>query len=195
MQLGLVVAIGLTTGALTLLGQKYLPDAVVQFANCFSVWLAASFLLGSIVRTTMWALLGGVAVQFLALLGYYAMSYIVLDLTLGTYNNALFWASGGLLGGPVLGLAGFWWRNGRDTLAMVATAVLGATFIAEGIYLLRILAYDIGWAFVAVGVVLTLVLAPTWRGRGQSLALAAAGSVMLFVLYSYGFGFVYDLTY
>jgi hypothetical protein len=194
MHLGLVLAIGLATGALTLLGQKYLPDAVVQFANSFAVWLAASFLLGSLVRTTLWSLLGGIAVQFLALVGYYATSYLVLDLTLDTYNNALFWASGGLLGGPALGLAGFWWRSGPGNRAILATALLGATFISEGIYLLRSLAYNIGWAFVAVGVVLAITLAPSWRGRGLSLGLATAGSVVLFLLYRYGFGFLYDLS-
>jgi hypothetical protein len=128
------------------------------------------------------------------LIGYYATSYLVLDLTLDTYTNALFWASGGLLGGPALGLAGFWWRNRQGGRAILATALLGATFISEGIYLLQRLAYEIGWAFVAVGIVLTLALSPSWRGRNLSLVLAAAGSVILFLLYRYGFGFVYDLS-
>ncbi len=194
MQLLLVVVIGLTTGALTLLGQKYLPEAILQFANCYSVWLAASFLLGSPVRTVVWALVGGGAVQILALVGYYVTSYLVLDLTLGTYNNALFWASGGLLGGPVLGLAGFWWQTRQGTRAILATALLSATFISEGLYLLLRLGYGIGWAFVIIGVVLAIGLPSASTERGVSLGLATAGSLILFLLFRYGFGFLYELS-
>lgn len=193
-QASLVLAIGLATGALTLLGQKHLPDSALQVANAWSVWLAASFAFGSLVRTSLWAIIGGAAVQALALAAWYITSYLVLDLTLDTWNDPLFWAIGGLLGGPVLGLAGYLWRNGSDPLAACASALFGATVIADGIYLLRTLRYDIGWAFVAVGLVAAIALPRSACGRTPSFLLAGAFGITLFLASRDGFGYFNDFT-
>jgi hypothetical protein len=194
MQSAVVLGIGLATGFLTLIGQRHLPDSVGQFASCYSVWLGASFLCGSLVRTPPWALIGGGIVQGVALAGCYLASFFVLDSTLDTYNNHLYWVIGGLVGGPALGVAGYLWRNGSDRQAVIGSALLGATFISEGIYLVRTLDDEIGWAFTAIGLAVALILPHAARGRTASILLATAVGLALYGGSIDGIGYLNDIT-
>lgn len=73
------------------------------------------------------------------------------------------WVVVALVGGPVLGMAGRWWRGDRQRLRIAALALLGGVFFAEGLdWVLRNFhAGTMGWTMMAVGVVVPLVLGRT----------------------------------
>ncbi|MGW3160352.1 DUF6518 family protein [Streptomyces sp. NPDC001089] len=69
------------------------------------------------------------------------------------------WAVAGLVGGPLLGWAGWTVRRGQGNVRMVAGAVIPMVLLGEGLWFALILHY---WAdaasFLAVGALLTAVL-------------------------------------
>jgi CubicO group peptidase (beta-lactamase class C family) len=166
----------LLTGVLTSRGQTYLPGSILQFANSYSVWLAVSFLIGVLLPNRTAGLIGGVAVQLMALVGYYVASFLFLGVPPGNLGIVLLWVIGGATGGPALSLGGYWWRTRHDRYAAIGSALLGAIFVSEGLYVLITLQYPIGAAFVALGVVATLVTTRQLRTFPLTLALTAAFS-------------------
>lgn len=72
-RIGLIVAVGFATGALTQIGQSVLPDGWSQVANAISPWLLMVFCLGAAMPDRRWAASAGVAALLLALVGYYLM--------------------------------------------------------------------------------------------------------------------------
>jgi hypothetical protein len=114
----LVAAVGLATGALTLVGTLLLA------------------LLGYQLAATVAAV--GVSVPGL-----------------------LIWSVTALVGGPLSGLAGRHWRAGTGRARALAIAILGAAFVAEGVYTLGSIERlaGAGWTEVAVGLGLCLLLA------------------------------------
>jgi hypothetical protein len=76
----------------------------------------------------------------------------------------VFWVGIALVGGPLFGAAGRWWRDARRWRRVVAAALLGATFVAEALYVLQHLGFGdptAGWIEIAVGVLVPVIL-----GRG-----------------------------
>jgi hypothetical protein len=191
--LGLIAGIGLLTGFLTSRGQTYLPDGASQFANSYAVWLTTSFLVGALLPAPAWAFVGGALVQFVALAGYYLTAQILLDAPPGGTAIVAFWVLGGTLGGPILGLVGFWWRRYGGRRALTAAALPGALYLSEGLYLLLGLGYGVGYAFLLIGLALTAVLARGGRRAIGSVALALPLGLILYACYRYGFGLLYSL--
>ena len=189
---GLILGIGLLTGILTSRGQTYLPDGARQFANSYSVWLTVSFLIGLLLPSRGWALIGGAVVQFAALAGYYLASQVFFGAPPGGLGIVAFWAIGGICGGPPLGLAGFWWRGRSGRFAIVAGVLLGGVYLSEGFYLLFVLRYGIGYAFLLVGVILAAGLARGLRHALASVALSLPLGLVLYLCLRYGFGYLYD---
>lgn len=142
-----------------------------------------------------WAMGAGVATLALAVVGYYAT--VQLRFGYGGSTGALvLWSVASVVGGVVFGAAGRWWRDPRPWLRAVAIGLVAAVFIAEGIYLTRILpevAVRIGFALV--GLVAPLILGRSWpdRGRGYlavipALALGGLGYVALDAVYAFTAG-------
>jgi len=105
-RVGLIAAVGLLAGVATQLGQSLLPDGVSQAANSISPWLLVAFVLGSRMPDRRWAVLAGFGALAFALLGYYGM--VQLRFGYGGSTGALvLWGIGALVGGPVLGVAGW----------------------------------------------------------------------------------------
>ena len=148
--------------------------------------------IGLLLPSRAWALVGGVLVQFVALTGYYAASQVRFDAPPGGVGIVAFWAIGGIVGGPVLGLAGVWWRQVEGWRTVVAAALPPALYLSEGLYYLLGLGYSVGSAFLLVGVALAVGLARSRARLLRVLAIALALGMIFYVGFRYGFGFLYD---
>ncbi len=145
--------------------------------------------MGAALPTTRWAAAAGAAVLLLAVVGYYAMIQLRYGYG-GSTGSLVLWGIASLVGGPVFGAAGRWWRDARPWLRAAAIGLVGAVFVAEGVYLVLILPEAaVGVGFALVGLVLPLLLGRSWpdRGRGYvamlpALALGAAGYVALILV-------------
>ena len=186
-----IAGIGLATGVLSQLAQDLLPDAWSQVGNSISPWLLVAFLLGSRMPDRRWAISAGVGALLLAVVGFYATTTIRFGIGGGT-TALVFWGLGALVGGSVFGLAGCEWRTSPDRrLRALAIGLLGAVFIAEGLYQLRVVpASSVGPAYLVVGAAIPLILGRSWPDRVAGcvavlpgLALGAIGYLVFQGLY------------
>ena len=153
----LIVAAGLATGIVTQIGQGALPGEWSQLANAITPWLLVAFLLGSVMPDERWAVAAGVAALLLALVGYYGMVQLRFGYG-GSTSSWILWGAGAIVGGPVYGLAGRWWRGPSHRRRTVAIGLLAAVAIAEGAY--NVLVVDhvtVGVAFIVAGLVVPLL--------------------------------------
>ncbi len=191
-QVGLVLGAGLATGALTQLGQAWLPDGVTQWANAISPWLLVAFLVGSAMPDSIRAAIAGAATLVVALLGYNVMLHLQVGYS-SSVSATLFWAIGALVGGPVFGIAGRTWRVGTPRLSAVALGLLVAVFVAEGARNALLLDYPIdGTLFIIVGLLLPIVLGRTREVVGWAY-LAAVPIVGMGMLGYLAFSGLYGL--
>jgi hypothetical protein len=165
-----IVGIGLAFGALTVLGQAILPGSWNHFANSGAVWLVAAFMVGIWTPSVLWAMMGGFISLIMALAGY-TVVITVLGLTY-PFSAMAFWGTVALVGGPVFGLAGQWWRHPTGSWRHATSAALmGGVFIAEGWYLLTIIQDMLaGWVSIVIGVLFAILLPRSWKDRFHSLA-------------------------
>ncbi|WP_432548380.1 DUF6518 family protein [Kineococcus sp. SYSU DK004] len=193
--LAVAALVGIGWGAATSGLQTVLPWPFAGLANAVGPWLAPAFAVGALARRPWVAAVAGLLVCAGEVAGYYAVS----SLRGFGVNPAmvLLWAGTGVLGGPLLGAAGWCWRRVRALrAASPAAALLGAVFLTEG-------AVGYGWylrypgdavVFCVLGAALVLALGATSaaargaRARGAGLAtawllllvpLGAAGQVAL----------------
>ncbi len=179
----MVVVAGLATGALTQLGQGLLPDDWSQLANAISPWLLVAFLVGSTMPGPLRAALAGFGTLALALVGYDAMILLRYGYGPGT-TSTVFWGIGAIVGGPVFGTAGRWWRAGRDRQRAIAIGLLVGVFVSEGLRNALTLSYPAaGAAFILAGLLMPLVLG---RSRGDRL-LAYGAAVPILGLGALGY--------
>jgi len=195
--LGLAVLVGVAWGAATSGLQSVLPWPFAGLANAVAPWVAPAFLVGALARRPRVAVAAGVLVCCGEVGGYYATS----ALRGFGVNPAMvvLWTVTALVGGPVLGAAGWCWRRARSLRwAALGAALLGGVFLAEGAvgygYYLRYAGDAV--VFCALGALAVLVLgaaapaarAARARGRGAGAAsawllvvlpLGAAGDVAL----------------
>lgn len=164
----LVLVAGLATGVVTQLGQSLLPTDWSQAANAISPWLFVAFLVGSAMPGWRAAGLAGAATLVLALIGYYAMTTLRFGIG-GSTASLVFWGLGAVVGGPVFGAAGWWWRHGSHRSRASALGLLTAAFIAEAGYHAIVLAEPP----VALGFVIAGLLVPLILGRSRDDRLGA----------------------
>lgn len=187
-----LVLIGSLTGVITSFGQTYIPGTFNQLANSYAVWLTASFIGGNFLSSQKQALVGGVVVQLIAIAFYYLTSYLRFDMTFGSYGILLFWGMGGLLMGPVLGLAGQWWSRKREDRIGYAIALLSASYLSEGFRNLFEFGYSVGYAFLIIGVGSFILM---YRSNSGILKFGLLTGVLTCIMYiglTYGFGFLYE---
>jgi Family of unknown function (DUF6518) len=175
------VVLGLLVGLLTSFGQKYLPEFLLQFANSYSVWLVASFFVGSLATSYKKAMMYGTFTQLSALLGYYVTSYICFGAQTSLFS-AIFdvFFVGAIFAGPILGLAGYEYSRNRK-YSLYAMAAFSGSFLSEGLYTLIQLKYSVGYAFLFIGLAIAVMLKRTERSIIQRLL-----SSMFFGLIFYG---------
>jgi len=181
------VLIGLGWGAATSGLQTVLPWPFAALANAVGPWVAPAFLVGAWSRRPWAAVLAGVAVCFGELAGYYTVSALR---GFGVHPATVaMWAAAGVLGGPVLGMAGWCWRRGRSVrTAAAGAALLGGVFLAEGLVTYGISLQDTGDAvvFCVLGAGLVAVLGATASagraGGTRARGVGAAAAWLLLVL-------------
>ena len=186
--------VGLVTGALTQVGQGILPDGWRVVANSITPWLAVAFVVGSRApaRAPVPAAVGGIVTLLGALVGYYGLVAIRYGYGPSLSGAVLLWLVAAVVGGPVFGVVGAWWRGPDAWRRAVGPALLGAAAIAEGVYLSRIETVAAAApAFIVVGLVLPVVLGRAREDRVRGLValvpclgLGAAGFVATLALYS-----------
>ena len=129
--LGVAVLIGLAWGAATSGLQTVLPWPFSGLANAVSPWVAPAFAVGAFARRPWVAAVAGTLVCFGEVGGYYAVS-AVRDFGI---NPALVvtWLVTGVVGGPVSGAAGWYWRRLWSLRwAGLSAALMGGVFLSEG---------------------------------------------------------------
>jgi hypothetical protein len=167
----LVAGAGLATGGLTLLGQGVLDAEWNRLANSGAIWLAVAFVVGSRMASDREAFVAGTATLLFALVGYEVAARV----TGASISVAglVIWSGTALVGGPVYGFAGRRWRVGVGRDLVLAVALLGAVFVAEGAYTLLAIPdlARVGLVEVVVGFALPVVLGRGGRERVAGFAL------------------------
>ena len=116
-----------------------------------------AFLLGSAMPDTRWAAAAGIGALLLALIGYYGMVQLRYGYGGGT-TSWIIWGLGAVVGGPVFGIAGHWWRGPVHRRRAIALGLLAAVAIAEGAYNILVVDHaSVGVALIAVGLLVPLV--------------------------------------
>ena len=181
----LLIALGLAVGVLTVVGQGALPGDWHTWANSGAVWLATAFFAGSFMPTDRAAAAAGVLLLVGAVVGYYASVPLIVEGAAAGARSVIIWVIVALVGGPVFGVAGRWWRSDRPRRRIAALGSLGGVFFAEGLDRLVRNPHlgTMGWTMMAVGVVVPLILG---RTNGERLwSLAAELPVILAALGAY----------
>jgi hypothetical protein len=162
----LVIVAGLSLGILTVYGQR-LPGGWSTLANSGAVWLVFAFVAGSLMRTDLTAAAAGTGTLIGAVIGYYAAVPIVVDGASANMRSVAIWTGTALVGGPVFGVAGRWWRREPFLKRVIALGLLSGVFVAEGLNDVRYIptVRTAGWVFLAVGLLVPLVLGRSWRER------------------------------
>jgi hypothetical protein len=181
----MMAVVGLAVGALSFLAQGRLPGDWYYLGNSGAVWLVPAFFMGALVRSQRWAAVAGLGTLAGCLLGYFATGTLW-DVPYSWVLIA-YWVGVALVGGPVFGLAGRWWRDERQARRALALALLGGVFLAEGVYSLVFNPHlSVGWPLIAAGVLIPIIVGRSLRDRLWGLAallpVAALGGAAFLVL-------------
>ncbi len=181
-------AAGLLLGGATSFGQQYLPDGVSSFANSNSGWTLLAFAVTLICTRwssarRWWVAAGLGLVVFQALLQGYAVVSTLRGFP-DSYGPGDFYFTVAMLAGPVVGLAGYWWRSPSGVFRALGGGIFATVMIGDGVSGLLRVADTTGWLYwvisIAIGVgVLAWLLARRLsrrRDRGLAVALAVAGT-------------------
>ncbi len=171
----LIVALAATVvGALTSVGQQFLPDALRPLSNSASGWtipVAASVYLArpALRLAPLLGVLGFTATN----LGYAAASNLR-----GHPYDPGFWLIVGLLAGPLVGGAAALLHHRERRWAAVGAGLLAGILAGEGVYGLTTVADTTGaaywWAILAIAVVALAAFSARRLVRPPTIAIAAA---------------------
>jgi hypothetical protein len=191
--MGLAAVVGLAIGALALIGQGHLPGAWNHLVNTGGPWLVGAFFIGALMPSDRWAAAAGLVTLLGCLLGYYVAAHFFVGASADS-GIVAFWVGTALVGGPLFGLAGHWWRDSHDWRRLVGAGLLGAVIVAEGIFLLQVVMPEdraAGWVEIAVGVIVPLLLGRSIRDRLfgllallPALLLGLAGFALFVLVYT-----------
>src|SRR6201992_2914697 len=188
----LVVVIGLGLGALTGLGQAWLPQSSASLANSGASWAAVAFVLALFAtgtgRAILWGLLG-----LAGLAGGYYLTATSRHVPKSP-TSIRFWMLAAVIIGPLLGLAASWVRRGSPLTAALGTRPAAGLVGGESVYGLTAIAGRTSSRYLdiqlAVAVVLLIAL-DAWRVREPApivLSVVTAGVVgaLTYVVYLQG---------
>lgn len=182
--LSIILLIGLLLGALTSFGQTFIPEPFKQLANAYSVWLFASFVIGMLLASYKWAVAGGAAVQYLAILAYYLLSIVRFDSGFSVASN-LIWIVGGTLVGPVAAYLGHAVRAGSKWRPY-GISFMTALFFSEALYQFIILRYiGEGSCFLVIGLGFLSVMLFCEKRHLATIAATIPLTILMFVGYAY----------
>jgi hypothetical protein len=167
---------GLLLGVLTNLAQGWLPGAWQQIANSGAVWSAVAFAAGALssrMGPVSRSAIGGLGAEVGLVVGYYGYAQFGRD-GAGDLFFPLIWLGMACVAGPLFGVAGHWWRHGRDTRRRVTgLAAFAGLFGMEGLAYAWNLHYATqAWACLTLFLLVPLLMARTHKERAWTLAAA-----------------------
>ena len=175
----LVVAVGL--GALTELGQSWLPQSTASLANSGGSWAAVAFVLALLAtgtgRAVLWGLLGLAGLVG----GYYTTA--ILRHVAESPGSIRFWMLAAVIAGPLLGLAASWVRRGSPVAAALGAGAAAGLLGGESYYGLTAIAgstSSLYWTIQLAIAVALLISLDAWRVREPApiiLSVVTAGVV------------------
>lgn len=176
------LATGLAFGVLTNLAQGWLPGASNQIANSIAVWTSVAFAVGALQtrsRASRLAGLQGLAAEVGLVAGYYGYAEFGRE-GMGALLYPLIWLTSACVAGPVMGLAGHWWRHGPTAQRrVVGLAMLTGTFGMESLMHAVYLNHTaVAWTGLALFIGIPQLLGRTLRER----TLAAVAAVLCALL-------------
>jgi hypothetical protein len=188
---GIALVAGLVAGGVTQLLQGILPEGIGSVANSATPWLAVAFGVGTTASRWWLAAIAGAVTLLAALVGYYGLVQLRFGYGAELRGAVLLWLIAAVVGGPVFGVAGRWWRGDGPWLRATGPALLGASAIAEGVYLAGVpTVASAGPLFVVAGLSVPVLLGRRRDDRIRGLvlllpciALGAAGFVATIALY------------
>ncbi|MEI4272187.1 DUF6518 family protein [Klenkia sp. LSe6-5] len=181
------LAAGLLVGALTSPAQTLLGGTVLAgLANAVGPWLLAPFVVGARAGSPRTAALAGVLACTAQVPGYYLVA-AARGFAAST-PWVLVWTGGGLVGGAVLGLAGWAWWTRTDRWRGAGAALLVAVWLTEAVVVfgavLRYWDYAVVSGVVGLGLLAGLGLhdrqwGAALRWLAPALVLGAAGFALV----------------
>jgi len=163
---GLVGAVGVANGLLTLIAFGTLGEGWNTLGNSGAIWLLVAFAVGALMPSTGLAVAGATAGLVGSVVWFYMAAHYLVGMPVSSAAIAI-WLIAALAGGPVYGLAGRWWRHEIDVRHVLGLALMGGVFMAEGAFTVlhgsRV--PIVGWVEVAVGVLFVVVVARSRRDR------------------------------
>ncbi len=186
---GLIGAIGLANGLLTLLAFGTLGAGWNTLGNSGAIWLLVAFAVGALMPTAGLAIAGATASLVGSVVWFYMAAHYLVGMPISSAGIAI-WLIASVTGGPLYGLAGHWWRTGPDARHVVGPALMGGVFIAEGVFTLlhAPLLPIVGWVAVAIGAVFTVALARSTRDRFLGLVALPVVTALALVAYTAIYG-------
>src|SRR6202012_3192021 len=162
----LLLAIAFGLGALTDLGQAWLPQSSASLANSGASWAAVAFVLALLATGTgqaaLWGLLG-----LAGLVGGYYVTAIAQHVP-ESPQSIRFWFLAAVIIGPLLGVAASWVRRGGPVAAAPGAGAVAGLLGGESVYGLTAIAgstSSIYWT-VQLAIAVTLLAAlNAWRVR------------------------------
>src|SRR4051812_29252030 len=127
------VAVAFGLGALTSVGQQFLPDDLRSLANSAGSWTAICFVVLVLSRIRGWRAAGLGILVFIAL----NEGYGVVSRLKGFPYGILFenpWTIIAIVIGPIIGLAASWVQSKRPALVALGAAAPATVLVGEGVY-------------------------------------------------------------
>jgi Family of unknown function (DUF6518) len=166
---------GLGLGAASVYPYVYTSGPLHILGNSAAVWLLFAFAVGAIAGRPVRGAVAGTVLLIATVLAFFAI-YKLLFPEDHVGRVAAFWLGTAVVGGPVFGLAGGFWRTGEPLSRGLSSAMLGGAFVAEAIAFQPTQGRLWQWVEAAFGVALCFVLALGRRAR-----LVAAVALPVFV--------------
>lgn len=185
---------GLGFGVVTNLAQGWLPGAWNQVANSGAVWCVPAFVVGALLAgwaSARSAAVAGLCASIGLVVGYYGYAEFGRD-GMGSLTYPLVWLVMAVISGPLFGVAGLWWWNGRTIRnRVIGLAALGGVFGMESILYGFVLHYaPQAWACLAVLVLVPLVMARRQRERMPTLLTALALAPLAYLVVGFPLQYV-----
>jgi len=179
-----VAAVGVSNALLTLLAFGTLGEGWNTLGNSGALWLLVAFGVGALMPTSGLAVAGAAASLVGSVVWFYMAAHYLVGIPVSSAAIAI-WLIASVVGGPLYGLAGRWWRRGPGARHVIGLALMGGVFLAEGVFTLinHSRLPIVGWVAVGVGAVFTIALARSTRDR--VLGLVALPIVAAFAIVAY----------
>ena len=126
------VVTGLIIGALSVLPYEGTGGVLHVLGHSAALWLLIAFGFGAAAGGTRRGAMAGLVSLLAVVVGFYVLLDVLYPAD-RVVHTAVFWLAAGSLGGPVYGALGALWRDGTDRARVVASAAVGAAFLAEAV--------------------------------------------------------------